>query len=99
VQFYDYTKRHNRKALPANYHLTYSLAEYNDDMAKQTLASGVSVAAVFRSKNLPAEYLGVPVHSGDENDLRFLDPTGVVIGLYAKGRARQDTSGFVRDAA
>jgi hypothetical protein len=32
---------------------------------------------------------------GDDSDLRFLDPPGVVVALYAKGRARLDTSGFV----
>ena len=30
IQFYDYTKRTNRKGLPSNYHLTFSLAEDND---------------------------------------------------------------------
>lgn len=42
---------------------------------------------------------GAPVFDvvdGDETDLRFLDKRGVVIGLYPKGRARRDTSGFVR---
>ena len=38
VQFYDYTKRHNRKNLPKNYHLTFSLAENNDNNAKKALA-------------------------------------------------------------
>jgi hypothetical protein len=33
--------------------------------------------------------------NGDENDLRFLDPKGVVVGLTAKGKAKSDTSGFV----
>jgi len=37
----------------------------------------------------------VEVVSGDENDLRFLDPAGVVVHLYAKGKARKDTTGFV----
>src|SRR5262245_9809695 len=27
VQFYDYTKHHNRRNIPANYHLTFSLAD------------------------------------------------------------------------
>jgi hypothetical protein len=35
------------------------------------------------------------VFDGDDTDLRFLDPTGVIVGLKAKGRARKDTSGFV----
>jgi hypothetical protein len=28
-------------------------------------------------------------------DLRFLDPAGVYVGLRAKGRAKNDASGFV----
>jgi hypothetical protein len=45
---------------------------------------------------MPAEYLGRPVFNGDESDLRFLDPKGVIVGLYAKGRAKKDSSGFVK---
>ena len=36
---------------------------------------------------------------GDKNDLRFLDPKGVVVALYAKGKAVADGSGFVQDVA
>ena len=32
----------------------------------------------------------------DETDLRFLDPKVGIIGLKAKGKAKKDTSGFVR---
>jgi len=35
------------------------------------------------------------VIDGDQDDLRFLDPDGVIVGLKAKGQARKDTSGFV----
>jgi hypothetical protein len=38
----------------------------------------------------------MPVFNGDESDLRFLDPKGSVIGLYAKGKAKKDTTGFVK---
>lgn len=99
VQFYDYTK------LPApwlrrmpNYHVTFSLSERNANDARAALANGVNVAVVFnvaRSKALPTVWNGRPVVDGDKTDLRFLDPTGVVVGLRAKGRARRDTSGFV----
>jgi hypothetical protein len=33
VQFYDHTKRPNRRDLPANYTLTFSLAEGHDERA------------------------------------------------------------------
>jgi len=36
------------------------------------------------------------VYSADEDDLRFLDPAVGIIGLKAKGRAKKDTSGFVK---
>jgi hypothetical protein len=97
LQFYDYTKRHNRKNLPENYTLVYSLGEDNDLMAKTALSNGANVAVVFRNRNYPKDYLNVPVVDGDQNDLRFLDPKNVVVGLYAKGRAKKDTSGFVRE--
>jgi len=53
---------------------------------------GFNVAVVFQEQ--PETYLGVKVISGDEHDLRFLDASGVVVGLTAKGKAKRDTSGF-----
>jgi hypothetical protein len=99
VQFYDYTKRHNRRNLPANYHLTFSLAEDNDSRAAAAATNGANIAVVFRTDNFPATFMGMPVVDGDADDLRFLDGRGVVVGLKAKGPAKKDTSGFVRDAA
>jgi hypothetical protein len=102
VQFYDYTKIANRRALPSNYKLTFSLADGNDAEARQALMRGVNVAAVFRSaarveQAVTDGFLGFPVARGDITDLRFLDPAGHVIALYAKGNAKGDQSGFVRD--
>ena len=106
VQFYDYTKLPNRKNIPANYHLTFSLADGNDTFARVALANGMNVAAVFRSKETVARYMEsgidiggtcVPVSRGDDTDLRFLDAPQHCIGLYAKGNAKRDRSGFVRD--
>jgi len=91
VQFYDYTKRENRRNLPANYHLTVSRSETNE---ANVFALPYNVAVVFNSKTLPAEYNGRPVVNGDDTDLRFLDPTGVVVGLTAKGKAKKDPTGF-----
>jgi len=99
VQFYDYTKRHNRRDLPDNYHLTFSLAEDNDTRASAAASNGANVAVVFRTDKFPTTFMGMPVVDGDADDLRFLDGKGVVVGLKAKGPAKKDTSGFVRDAA
>ena len=102
VQFYDYTKLANRKGVPSNYALTFSLADGNEAQARAALASGMNVAAVFRDESRVARaisegFLGRPVFNGDMSDLRFLDPKGHVIALYAKGNAKGDQSGFVRD--
>ncbi len=95
VQFYDYTKVLGRKtAQYPNYHLTFSAADGNDADVAKAVAQGMNVAAVF--DKLPDSYMGRPVINADETDLRFLDPKGVIAGLKAKGRAKKDTSGFVR---
>lgn len=99
VQFYDYTKRSNRRDLPSNYHLTFSLAEDNDDRAVVAASNGANVAVVFRNDKFPATFMGMPVVDGDADDLRFLDGRGVVVGLKAKGPAKKDMSGFVREVA
>ena len=91
IQFYDYTKLHNRKNVPDNYHLTFSLNETNQEFATKT---PLNVAVVFAGK-MPDEYLGRPVIDGDEHDYRPDDDQGVVVGLKAKGKARADDSGFV----
>jgi hypothetical protein len=100
VQFYDYTKILGRKIQNIeNYHLTFSAADGNDADVKKAIKQGYNVATVFglkKTEPMPDEYMGLPVFNGDESDLRFLDPEGVVVGLYAKGRAKKDTSGFVK---
>ena len=76
-----------------NYHLTFSKADGNDMDVRLAASAGMNVAVVFES--VPKSYIGRTVVDGDDTDLRFLDPKGVVIGLKAKGRARKDSSGFV----
>ena len=100
VTFYDYTKILGRKVkdIP-NYHLTFSAADGNDADVVKAIQQGYNVATVFGIKKtlpMPETYMGLPVFNGDESDLRFLDPHGVVVGLYAKGKAKKDTSGFVK---
>lgn len=95
VTFYDYSKLANRRNLPSNYTLTFSLSEDNDAQAEQALENGMNVAVVFRK--IPVEYKGRTVVDGDVSDLRFLDPKGVIVGLKAKGKAKKDASGFVRN--
>jgi hypothetical protein len=102
IPFYDYTKVPKRMIsflrgeMPKNYHLTFSRSETNQTQAELIASMGGNVAAVFDSKELPASYLGRPVINGDENDLRFLDPKGCIVGLSVKGwKGKKDKSGFV----
>jgi len=101
VNFYDYTKGFTRMMdwlngkMPDNYHLTFSRSEEtSDDRIKKILSLGGNVAVVFRG-SLPKTYLGFPVVDGDENDLRFKDEKGVIVGLVEKGLAKKDETGFV----
>ena len=100
IQFYDYTKILGRKTVAyENYHLTFSAADGNDVDVANAIAQGYNIATVFGIKKtlpMPETYMGIPVFNGDESDLRFLDPKGVVVGLYAKGKAKKDTTGFVK---
>ena len=100
------------KKLPKNYHLTLSYSEanrqYADDVMKAVCDTGVNMAVVFRDeKNIPDYFeriyangrgrYGFRTFSMDNDDLRFLDPQGMVGALYAKGKAKTDRSGFVID--
>lgn len=107
VQFYDYTKSaeramaHANGTFPGNYHLTFSRSETNERDVVRILKAGGNVTVVFAVKptewetGRPTEWKGFDVVDGDRTDLRFLDERGVVVGLYAKGKGRKDTTGFV----
>lgn len=104
VQFYDYTKLANRRDVPPNYDLTFSYSgvkAYAPHVAR-AVANGMRVAVVFRNRAIvdrmlaDAEtFIGLPVVDGDDTDIRHLDPLGSVVALYAKGKAKADTTGFV----
>lgn len=94
--FYDYTKNPNHISRYKNtsYKITFSRSETNEAEAKQVLKNGGNIAVVFADE-LPEFYLGYPVINGDLTDLRYFDPSNVVVGLKAKGDAKKDKSGFV----
>ena len=100
VTFYDYTKILGRRTAGiANYSLTFSAADGNDADVYRAISEGYNIATVFglkKTEPMPESYMGLPVFNGDESDLRFLDPKGVIVGLYAKGKAKKDTTGFVK---
>lgn len=102
LQFYDYTKipnRANAERIP-NYDLTFSYSGVVgfQPYVQQAARDGYRIAVVFRNReSIPAEFLGTTCVDGDDSDLRHEDPHGVVVALYAKGKAKRDTSGFVVD--
>ena len=97
IQFYDYTKISNRNDLPANYDVTFSYSgvEGFQPYVEKALLNNMRMAVVFRKeKDIPTTFMGIPVVSGDNSDVRHLDDK-VIVGLYAKGKAKLDTTGFV----
>ena len=105
LQFYDYTKIPNREKsvngiqdFPKNYDLTFSYSgvETYTKFNERAFNEGKRIAVVFdKVENIPLTFHGRKVISGDETDIRHLDPENVVVSLYAKGRAKKDNSGFV----
>jgi hypothetical protein len=98
IQFYDYTKIINRDNIPVNYDLTFSYSGKSEFSKYVNIAinKGMRMAVVFKDKhNLPNEFMGLPVVNGDNSDIRHLDNQGVIVALYAKGKAKQDNTGFV----
>ena len=103
VQFYDYTKHPSRKLegkTAGNYDLTYSFSALTP---KTISIKGLSntanqrTAVVFLNRSdIPSEFRGWPVVDGDDTDVRHIEPAGVVVALYAKGKAKRDTGGFVQ---
>lgn len=101
IQFYDYTKIPNRKNTPSNYDLTFSYSGVLkfQKYANIAIKNGMRLAVVFRTqKSIPIKFLGMQCVDGDDSDIRHLDPNGVVVALYAKGKAKMDTTGFVIDS-
>ena len=109
VQWYDYTKIANRRKVKdiPNYHLTWSYPNADPRYAAMldtAIENGMNAAVVFRSNFIEVKpkcwhtWNGYPVIDGDKDDLRFLDPKGGhIVALYAKGKAKKDTSGFVQE--
>lgn len=112
IQYYDYTKHYERMLqfirgeLPPNLYLTFSRSEKNEDQCIEVLDAGRNVSVPFTINKvmhpeinvpLPKRFMGRRVINGEENDLRFLDPQGVVVGIKTKGMGFWDKSGFIVD--
>ena len=98
TQFYDYSKIANRKNLPVNYDLTFSYSGALDFIRQVQKAqlNNLRIAAVFRSiESIPDTFLDRPVISGDNSDIRHTEDKNSIVALYAKGKAKNDTTGFI----
>jgi len=96
LKFYDYTKSPvmAKKYIGTSYKLTFSRSEINNKEAFEILAAGGNIAIVFKNE-IPDTFVSYPVINGDESDLRYYDPKNVIIGLKAKGKAKNDKTNFV----
>jgi hypothetical protein len=103
VQFYDYTKHPSRNLTgktAGNYDLTYSFSAITPKKVSikgLTNSANARTAVVFLNRaDIPTTFRGWPVVNGDDTDVRHIEPRRVVVALYAKGRAKQDRTGFVQ---
>ena len=110
VNLYDYTKNFNvvkryiRGDYSKNYHITFSYSGENKKECIEALNMGVNVAVPFihnikAMRDLPTswhpeQFWGYPVISGENSDLRFLDPAPSIVALKPKGSLMRDHSGF-----
>jgi hypothetical protein len=88
--WYGYTKMRKYLTAETPMHFTYSWSERSvfTDALSMT-AQGINVAMAFfdchtLQPTIPEFWYGIPVINGDKNDLRYLDPSGVIVGLKAK---------------
>ena len=94
VIFYDYAKNPFRKSTP-NYPLTFSRNEINHDIMLQSNGNLAVVFNVKKGQPLPKTFKGRQVIDGDLHDNRFSDPQNIIVGLRAKGNAKNTKSNFV----
>jgi hypothetical protein len=101
IKFYDYTKIPNRNVPDKNvYDLTFSYSGVSDfkTNVRKAMDANMRMAVVVRERGvIPESIFGMSCVNGDEDDIRYRDPDGVAVILYAKGSATRDTSGFVVD--
>jgi len=98
---YDYTKIHRDVDHIKNYSLVYSVNENTTqkdiDRAFSMNQNVVIVLRLRKGEPKPVTYRGKPCLDGDVHDLRFIEPAGHYVALWAKGTAYKDTTGFVHE--
>jgi hypothetical protein len=100
IQFREYTKGiefyFEKQGKEKNVHFVYSVSEKTtENEILRVLESGGQCAMVMKEKT--EKYLGFPVVDGDNNDLTFLKPKGIILALKPKGKAKKATkNGFIK---
>lgn len=86
-QFFDYSKIYSRINLAKkydNYDLTFSYSGSNkEDCLRALNFDNTRVAVVFKD-TIPNKFWDFNVINGDEYDMRYYDPTNVIVGLKFK---------------
>jgi len=81
---------------PCDLTFSYSGVEGFQPFVDKAVTKGMRMAVVFRKESeIPMTFKGIMVVSGDKSDVRHLDDDAVIVGLYAKGQAKLDNTGFV----
>lgn len=78
-----------------NMAVVYRTKTLRDEMVYRCNVHGFERPTYFGGGGFDGEQVLRPIIDGDATDMRFTDPKGVIVGLYAKGPAKRDTTGFV----
>ncbi len=101
IYFYDYTPNKAKyfRYQWSKYALIFSRKEDNEQEVKDVLYKNGKVSAVFLEPTKKPNYIGYPIHDGDERDDKIINlanvPHGLILSLKAKGKAKKDNTGFV----
>lgn len=89
-KLYDYTKSYTRVTTkPSWYDMTLSYSGHNWIECERILKSKIGRVAMVFYEKIPDEYKGYEVVRGDDDDYRFLDKTGVIVGLLYKSVGKE----------
>lgn len=92
-KLYDYTKSFARiKSRPSWYDMTFSYSGHNWNECKYILDSKIGRVAMVFYDQIPDSYEGYDVIRGDDDDYRFLDKTGLIVGLTYKSTGKANDS-------
>jgi len=90
-KLYDYTKSFSRmKSKPSWYDMTFSYSGQNWKECKYILDHKIGRVAMVFYDEVPESYEGYDVIRGDDDDYRFLDNPGCIVGLTYKSTGKKN---------